>query len=208
MPKHSMRADVREGYNQGDYVGVYRNRRTLTSFEDMFFKELIRRLKRDSNVLDLGSGSGIPYDHYLAEKGLNVTGIDVSEKHIALARSNVPNATYVLGDFLEYPFPSEQFDAILSLYSLFHVPRGHHLEVIAKIAKALKKNGHLLITVGTEDVEHKEKEDFCGAPMAWSYFDTQTNIDILSQCGFSILKALNEKDFGSDEKHVWILAKK
>jgi len=139
-------------------------------------------------------------------KGHNVTGIDVSRKQIAIARNNVPLAKYILGDFLEHDFPNGHFDAVVFLYALFHVPRDRHSHVISKIAATLKAHGMLLITVGTEDVAYKERAGFCGSAMAWSYFDARTYMDMLTQCGFEIRKTLNEKDYGSDEKHVWILA--
>lgn len=203
-----MRMKVRAGYNQGDYPGTYRDRTLLTPFERHFFVGLLKKLKRKSEVLDIGSGSGLPYDLHLSQQGLAVTGIDLSEKHVALAQTNVPSARYVRGDFLDYCFPDGHFDAVVFLYALFHMPRAQHAQVIAKIARILKPNGRLLITVGTEDVEYKEREDFCGAPMAWSYFDTETNLNILSACGFEILEFLNEKEYGSNEKHVWVLAEK
>lgn len=197
---------VKAGYDEGDYADVYRNRLSLTPFEKLFFEGLTQTLKQGSEVLDLGSGPGIPYDLYLIQMRYDVTGIDISEKHIDMARNNVPQTKYILGDFLDYPFPKEQFDAVISLYALFHIPRDRHTEVISKIASTLKPSGHLLITVGTEDVDYKERDVFCKSKMAWSYFDTETNKDIISQCGFTILKALNEKDYGSTEKHLWILA--
>lgn len=208
MNEELMQETVRTGYNEGSYASIYRNKLSLNPFEKLLFERLIRNLKQDAEVLDLGSGPGIPYDFYLAQKGLNVTGIDISEKHVAMARNNVPSARYILGNFLNHDFPNEQFDAVISLYALFHVPRDQHAGVISKIASVLKPNGYLLITVGTEDVAYKERVCFCGSNMAWSYFDTQTNMHIISGCGFTILEALNEKDYGSDEKHVWILAQK
>jgi 2-polyprenyl-3-methyl-5-hydroxy-6-metoxy-1,4-benzoquinol methylase len=208
MNEKTMQETVKAGYDEGDYADVYRNRLSLTPFEKLFFEGLIQTLNQGSKILDLGSGPGIPYDLNLMQMGCNVTGIDISEKHITLARNNVPQAEYILGDFLDYPFPQEEFDAVISLYALFHIPRDRHMEVISKIASTIKPNGHLLITVGTEDVDYKERDSFCKSKMAWSYFDTATNMGIISQCGFTILKALNEKDYGSTEKHLWILAVK
>lgn len=203
-----MQEMVRDGYNNGDYASTYRNRLTLNDFEKMFFTKLTETLKGGSEILDIGSGPGVPYDHHLAQAGFKVTGIDISEKHIAMACKNVPSAKYILGNFLNYSFLEKRFDAIVCLYTLFHIHRDKHAEIISKISSMLKPQGHLLITVGTEDVAHKKRDNFCGSNMAWSYFDAQTNMDIITQCGFTIIQSLNEKDYGSDEKHVWAIAKK
>lgn len=137
-----------------------------------------------------------------------MTGIELSRKHLKRAKQNVPKAEYILGDFLKYPFVSEGYEGVIALYSLFHVPRDRHQELLAKIQTLLKPRGHLLITVGTEDVPYKERASFCGAEMAWSFFDADTNMKMIVESGFAILKTANEKDFGSTESHLWILAQK
>ncbi len=206
--KKKMQDIVKRGYEKGDYEGVYRNRQSLNGFEEGFFKELRSNLPAQSSVLDLGSGPGVPYDLYLVQQGFSVTGIELSRKHLKRAKKSVPEAEYLLGDFLKHAFAPEQYDGAIALYSLFHVPRERHQELFAKIHALLKPRGHLLITVGTEDVPYKERQSFCGAEMAWSFFDAETNMRIIAESGFTILKTANEKDFGSAESHLWILAQK
>lgn len=186
----------------------YRNRRSLNEFEKGFFEELRLMLLTQSSVLDLGSGPGVPYDLYLVEQGFSVTGIEISQKHLDTAKKNVPEAHYILGDFLGHPFTHQRYDGVIVLYSLFHIPRGRHKELLLRVCDLLKPKGYLLITVGTKDTPYKEKELFCGAKMAWSFFDADTNIKMIMECGFTILKMANEKDSGSPESHLWILAQK
>lgn len=199
---------VRRGYETGDYEGVYRCRQSLNDFEAGFFEELHSSLPAQSSVLDLGSGPGVPYDLYLAQQGFAVTGIELSRKHLERAKQNVPEAEYILGDFLKHPFTPKGYEGAIALYSLFHVPRDRHQELLAKIHTLLKPRGYLLITVGTEDAPYKERESFCGAEMAWSFFDADTNMRMIVESGFAILKTGNEKDFGSAESHLWVLARK
>lgn len=206
--KKKMQNIVKRGYEKGDYEGVYRGRQSLNDFEAVFFEELRSSLPAQSCVLDLGSGPGVPYDLYLAQQGFAVTGIELSRKHWKRAKQNVPEAEYILGDFLKHPFAPEQYDGAIVLYSLFHIPRDRHQELLAKIHALLKPRGYLLITVGTEDVPYKERQSFCGAEMAWSFFDAETNMKMIAKSGFTMLKTANEKDFGSDESHLWVLARK
>jgi len=206
--KKEMQDIVKRGYEKGDYEGVYRGRQAINDFETKFFEALCSNLLAQSNVLDLGSGPGVPYDLYLTKQCLAVTGIELSQKHLKRAKKNVPEAEYILGDFLKYPFAPEHYDGAIALYSLFHIPRDRHQEMLFKIHTLLKPRGYLLITVGTEDVPYKERESFCGAEMAWSFFDTDTNMRMIMKSGFTILKMGNEKDFGSAESHLWILTQK
>lgn len=203
-----MRELVERGYNLGHYAAVFRERSTLTDFERRMLEALKNEMAPGSNVLDIGSGSGTPFDSYLVQVGYNVIGIDLSEKQISLARQNVPSAEYIQGCFLEHPFQAETYDAVLSLYVMFHLPREMHELFIKKCAQLLKPRGVLLLTAGTEDEEYKERTQFCGSLMAWSYYDKDTYLRMVTKCGFSVLLALNEKNFGSNEKHLWILARK
>lgn len=206
--KKRMQDIVKRGYEKGDYEGVYRNRQSLNGFEEGFFEELRSNLPAQSSVLDLGSGPGVPYDLYLVQQGFSVTGIELSRKHLKRAKRSVPEAEYILGDFLKYSLAPERYDGVIALYALFHVPRARHQELLAKIRTLLKPRGYLLITVGTEDVPYKERESFCGAEMAWSFFDADTNMKMIMESGFTMLKTANEKDFGSAESHLWVLARK
>lgn len=199
---------VESGYNEGRYYEVYRERQYPTHFEKLFLDGFTEELLAGSQTLDVGSGPGIPYDRYLLQKGTALTGIDLSKKHVNLARLNVPEAQYICGNFLDYPFDPDSFDAVMSLYMLFHIPRDMHRGALLKMHNILKRGGMFLVTVGTEDVPYKERAHFCGSTMAWSYFDTQTYLNIISSLGFTILQSLNERDYGSNEKHMWILARK
>ena len=66
-------------------------------------------------VLDLGCGYGW-HCIYAAEHGAaSVTGVDLSEKMLAVARekTRLPQVTYVRGDMAEIDFPPERFDVVL-----------------------------------------------------------------------------------------------
>jgi len=94
------------------------------------------------------------------------------------------------------------------LYSIFYVPRKYHHELLSKIYSILKNESFLLITLGVDNVLYKEKKNFCNAKMAWSHFDISKNLKLLEKIGFKIVKKCNEKDYGSDESHMWVLAVK
>ena len=59
----------------------------------------------------------------------------------------------------------------------------------------------------TSDIE--VDNDFCGnVKMAWSSYDSEKNIELIRSNGFDIIKYDNEALYGSEESHLWILAKK
>ena len=75
-------------------------------------------------VLDLGCGYGW-HCIYAAEHGAAaVTGVDLSEKMLAVARekTTAPQVTYIRGDMAETPFPPESFDVVLSSLAIHYLP--------------------------------------------------------------------------------------
>jgi SAM-dependent methyltransferase len=201
-----MRRIVEKGYNEGDYTSFFRQSHSLTKRERRFLKQLIERIPEKSAILDLGAGTGIPYDKYLVKRGFDVTGIDLSSKHIAMAQKNVPGAKYIQADFSRYDFGSCVYNAIISFYAVFHIPREEHANLFARIHRALKENGILLVTMGTGDLE-LDIGDFIGSRMAWSSYSIPTNKRIIENAGFDLIH-VEEQHEDPQEHHLWILAQK
>jgi cyclopropane fatty-acyl-phospholipid synthase-like methyltransferase len=133
-----MREIVRRGYNAGDYPGVFRSRSEPNEIEQAFLGTLLGLSPANPTVLDLGCGSGVPIDAYLAAKGARLTGVDFSVKHLVLARRNVPSGRYIEADFSTVDLGAGRFDTVVSLYAIFHIPRDEHKALLEKIAGALK----------------------------------------------------------------------
>jgi ubiquinone/menaquinone biosynthesis C-methylase UbiE len=76
-------------------------------------------------VLDLGCGQGIDVVQY-ARAGARVTGIDLTPRHVELARQHTQalalEATIVEGDVERLPFPDASFDRVVSNGVLHHTP--------------------------------------------------------------------------------------
>jgi SAM-dependent methyltransferase len=118
-----MRDLVRSGYERcaRDYATTRDQFRNTKHLED-----LARRLPDGACVLDLGCGSGRPVDAFLLERGFDVTGVDVSGEQIRLARETLPAGTFMQGDMSDVAFPAATFDAVVSFYAIFHIPREEH----------------------------------------------------------------------------------
>lgn len=204
-----MRDLVREGYESGDYQGTYGRDRSLNSFELQFFGELGNTLRPGGKVLDLGCGTGLPYDRYLISMGYSVTGVDFSEKHISMAKQNVPEAEYVLNDMTSVNFPECSFDSVTMLYSLFHIPREEHSSLFRKIAIILKPGSLFLVTLGTHDSEYSEEPGWIGGTsMAWNSWSPEQYWKMLKDSGFSVLLRDFEGKPGDEEYHLWALLKR
>lgn len=175
-------------------------------------EEMVRELPSGAPVLDLGCGAGIPETRWLAGRDFAVTGVDLSERRLDLARNLVPEATFPKADMTDLEFGPGNFDAIVAFHSIIHVPREEHPVLLEKIHRWLKPGGLFLATLTVTDFEGEDGDwEGWGAPMRWSHYDAETNVTMLRQSGFQILKAEPRTGDGTGdagETWLWTLARK
>jgi len=201
-----MKDRVREGYEAGDYEGEFRNDREVRESEKKLFSKLFDQIPESGNILDLGCGTGEPFDRYLVEHGYDVTGVDLVEKHVQAARERVPEAEFIEGDFFDVDPEEQKFDAVVSFYAVFHLPREKHGELFKHMNSLLKENGMLLITVGGDEMDRYVEEDWNGSEMVWSSYSQEKSMELVEESGFNIVDTYEEDS--EEEHHLWILAEK
>ena len=146
---------------------------------------LLPYLQHGDAVLDLGCGCGVPMAQELAQL-CDITGIDISPVQIERARKLVPNGTFECRDMASAEFEEGRFAAILSLFSIIHLPVREHRPLLARMFSWLRSGGYLLISLGHSTWTGYE-EDWYGAPMYWSHADEQTSLTWLEETGFEVL---------------------
>jgi len=95
-------------------------------------------LRPGMRVLDVGCGPG-RHARALATRGLEVVGLDISARFVALAAEDAPaGATFVRGDARTMTFDAE-FDAVVSLcQGAFGLVPGEDAEVLRRMVRALR----------------------------------------------------------------------
>jgi SAM-dependent methyltransferase len=104
-------------------------------------------LRPGQRILDVGCGPG-RHAYALAERGIEVVGIDISGRFVEIANDGAPpGATFLRADARELPFGAE-FDAAISLcQGAFGLAGGPGApldadgEVLAGVARALRPGG-------------------------------------------------------------------
>jgi SAM-dependent methyltransferase len=174
---------------------------------------LLDLLSDGSAVLDLGCGVGVPIARALAERH-EVVGVDFSEAQIRRAEANVPAARFFCADILSADFPSESFDAVVSFYVVFHLPREQHAEVFRRVHGWLRPGGYFVVTVSQVNEPAYLEEDFFGATMYWSNFGLGEYRELLQLAGFAIRdndeigNGYGSSYPGSPETHPLLFAQK
>jgi ubiquinone/menaquinone biosynthesis C-methylase UbiE len=173
-----------------------------------WLRKLLNRLEPGSSVLDLGCGSGKPADVEISKEH-QVTGVDISQTQINLARQNVPTGHFLHGDAGSAEFPPSSFDAVVSFYTLEHIPREEHKTVLRHIYKWLRVGGLLLISMEAGDYDDVMGE-WLGVPMFISCYDPDTMKQMVNEAGFELLETAIETQLEgvNDIPFLWVLGQK
>ncbi len=115
------------------------NRVMTFGLDHCWRRRAVRGLQGD--VLDVACGTGDMVLE-LKKRGCTVTGIDLSEEMISIAKTKA-SATYIVGDAEHLPFPDATFDAVTCA---FGVRNFVHLEQgLGEMLRVLKPGGKMVI---------------------------------------------------------------
>lgn len=126
---------------------AYRNKNEADELGDLIEEELPK--SEYPKILDLGCGRG-RHSITMAERGYDVTGIDLSKEAIQRAKQvarekNLPNLHFQVGD-MRRPL-DKTFDAVLNLFTTFgyFLKDDENAGVIASVAQMLESSGIFIL---------------------------------------------------------------
>ena len=176
-----MRDEIRdtvEAYNRfvDYYVSKYWNT-LLIDYLDRFISVLPGK-----RVLDAGCGPGRDAK-YLCSHGLNVTGIDLSEKMVEEARKRVKCARFLVMDIGNLEFDDESFDGIWCCATFLHIPKRDAKKVLEGFHRVLKRGGVLFLSLKEGEGEGWE-EKIPGYRKFFVYYKEDEIKGMLEDAGF------------------------
>jgi SAM-dependent methyltransferase len=168
-----------------------------------FLGRVLELIPEVGTVLDLGCGAGLIAAE-LATRA-RVVAVDISAKQLDLASRNAPAAAFVRADMSDVAFAPRSIDAVVAFWTLIHVRRDLHAEILGRIHGWLRPGGLLAGTFGSGDNPAEVEERYFGAKMYWSHFDAETNRRLLRDAGFELVEADEIED--EDETPLWVIAR-
>lgn len=133
-------------FNSPYYSLLYKNRdeQEARRFIDRLLETL--QLQPDMRVLDLACGRG-RYSRYLAEKELEVIGIDISEQSIESARQYESDRLHFYTHDMRQPFHINYFDYIFNFFTSFGYFENDrdHQRTLKNIANGLVPGGWFVL---------------------------------------------------------------
>ena len=173
-------------------------------------EELGKLVSNGEKVLDVGCGSGIPAGKYFVGHGCELTGFDLSEVMIELARKNVPEGDFFKADILTVDLPSETYDMVISFYCVFHIEKIYQEDVFRKFYRTLKPGGYSYFTLAGD--KYTGKREFEGTMrfgdhlLPYAHFSEDQYREMLTDIGFDI-PSMKDLAIGG-ETMLWVLAGK
>jgi SAM-dependent methyltransferase len=169
-------------------------------------------VRPSTRVLDVGCGPG-RHAHAFAERGIDVVGVDISQRFVRLAADNGGGA-FVRGDALHLPFADGIFDVALSLcQGGFGLVRGDDPDVLVEMAHVVRPGGVVCVSAFSAYFAVRYLEDF-------DTFDATTGVnhevatvksevgedrdfDLWTTCFTPRELRLMAERAGLDVRHVW-----
>ena len=179
-----------------------------------FDRELLTKfaglMPAGSRVCDMGCGPG-HVGRFLAELGLDVLGVDISESMVAVARKLNPELQFEQGDMLHMRFPDRTFAGIAAFYSLIHIDRSRLPEALAELLRVLMRGGTMLVAFHAGEGE-VHREEFHGQSVSFhaSFFGIEELESALETAGFAVEETLDREpyEFEYQSRRAYILARR
>lgn len=125
--------------------------------------QLFQTLPPSAKVLDVGCGHGLPLSKLLVNAGVEVLGVDSSQRMADKFRRNLPSTPVVCSPIQTAALTADYFDGAVSWGMMFHLNRDEQSKAVAAVAIALKTGGRFLFTSG--DPEEDDPSGIEGQPM-------------------------------------------
>lgn len=150
--------------------------------------EFAKMLGVGACISDLGCGPG-QIARFLHEKGLKVSGIDISPGMVAWAKNLNPEIEFQVGSMLDLPLLESSVDGATAFYSLIHISPSDLLQALNEIKRVVRPLGYFLFSfhIGKDKVHlsewwgHKVNLDFY-------HYTPEYMEEVVLQSGWKIIK--------------------
>lgn len=152
----------------------------VNSFEILPQLELFSKMfSKGDRILDLGCGPG-QHSKYFSDCGFDVSGIDLSEKMISIAKRKYSDIDFQVMDIENLDFKNNTFDGIWASASILHIEKEKIPHTLLRLSNILKDNGIIYISLklgfGAGIISD---ERYGGVQKFYSFFQKEEFVEML-----------------------------
>ncbi|WP_375282093.1 class I SAM-dependent DNA methyltransferase [Pseudooctadecabacter sp.] len=181
----------------------FQAQRNRSLFEKPMLDRLLGVAPRNQSprrLLDLGCGTGAPLATYLAERGMDITGVDGAATMVDIFAETLPCATALHADMRTLDL-GQTYDAILAWDSFFHLSPDAQRAMFAVFRAHAAPKAALMFTSGPAAGESWGHA--AGAPVYHASLDPAEYRDLLAAHDFKVIDYRPE-DPECDRHTIWL----
>ena len=178
-------------------------------------QEILRRFSIEIGdkkpVWDFGCGPG-QTTKYLKDLGIEISGLDLSEKILEQARTTHPEINFRKGNILELEFDDDSIGGVVAFYAIVHFTEEQVEIAFLEVFRVLQPGGIFLFTyhIGEETIH---LDEFLGkkVDIDFMFFTTDFIFSCLKDSGFEKIKIIEREPYPGVEyesRRAYVFAKK
>jgi SAM-dependent methyltransferase len=209
----SINLKTRQAYNLAAerYHELFHNEMNEKEYDRRLLDSFASRFHKDSLICDAGCGPSGHIGRYVFDKGIQVVGVDISDKCVELARHYNPKMRFERGDIGSLAFDDGSFDGIISYYSIIYTPKRYVSRIFREFHRVLMPDGHLLVAVKAGTTEGYIKDLLGIETEIYSTLFTEKDITrYFEKSGFLLefIERRNPYDFEIRNERIFAIGKK
>jgi SAM-dependent methyltransferase len=206
-------SDVQTSYDAvtDEYVARIAGELAHKPLDRQLLERFAEQVKALGPVCDVGCGPG-HVARYLHDRGVRVTGADLSPVMVEAARKLNPEIEFVQADMRTLPIADEALGGLIAFYSIIHIPRPELRAVLIEMKRTLRSGGLLFLAFHIGDsVLHLDEWWGQRVSVDFIFFRTEELVDLLREVGLRVVEVIERDPYPGVEhpsRRAYLFAEK
>ena len=201
---------IRASYDRvaSHYAAAFYDELSHKPFDRELLDRFADRLRGQGPVWDIGTGPG-HVARYLHDRGVEASGLDLSDEMVAYARQLNPGMTFIQGTMLALPTGDASLAGITAFYSIIHLSRAEAPAALREFHRALRPGGQLLLAFhGGAGGVHRDEWFGESVDVHATFFNGDEMAEYAREAGFAPVERHERPpydfEYQSQRVYVWV----